>query len=235
MRAFLAGLLLMAFGMNATAALEARDLNGDGTVDAYYDSSLGITWLQDANYLATLFPGDSNPWAGPGSTGGAGDSWAAQVDIYGTTGWRLPNAMASLYCAQLMSQYGGAGQCGDSGDPAVSEMAHLGLITLGNGPGNVFNTGPFINYQPGVGFAAGYWTNVLPTPGAPGYPVPGFYYIHSDLLGDQFEGQEEFAAFVWFVHDGDIGSAVPSVPEIPTYLLMLTGLAVLGYRKLTIR
>ena len=30
--------------------LQARDINHDGTVDAYYDSELHITWLTDANF-----------------------------------------------------------------------------------------------------------------------------------------------------------------------------------------
>ena len=29
--------------------LQARDLNGDSVTDAYYDTSLNITWLANAN------------------------------------------------------------------------------------------------------------------------------------------------------------------------------------------
>jgi hypothetical protein len=29
--------------------LQARDLDGDGQIDAFYDTVLNITWLRDAN------------------------------------------------------------------------------------------------------------------------------------------------------------------------------------------
>ena len=29
--------------------LQARDIDGDGTVDAWYDTALDLTWLADAN------------------------------------------------------------------------------------------------------------------------------------------------------------------------------------------
>lgn len=45
----LAAELVLASGA-AQAALLGRDLNGDTVIDAYYDSTLNITWLKDANY-----------------------------------------------------------------------------------------------------------------------------------------------------------------------------------------
>jgi hypothetical protein len=37
--------------------LHARDIHGDGSVDAFYDSLLDVTWLADANhYLTAGFP-----------------------------------------------------------------------------------------------------------------------------------------------------------------------------------
>src|SRR5690349_11799993 len=33
--------------------LQARDINSDGLVDAYYDTALNLTWLADANFAKT--------------------------------------------------------------------------------------------------------------------------------------------------------------------------------------
>ena len=33
----------------AQATLQARDLDGNGVTDAFYDTTLNITWLRDAN------------------------------------------------------------------------------------------------------------------------------------------------------------------------------------------
>lgn len=33
----------------AQATLQARDLNGDAVTDAFYDTTLNITWLRNAN------------------------------------------------------------------------------------------------------------------------------------------------------------------------------------------
>ena len=46
-----AGVLLLPWAAQAT--LENRDLNGDGVVDAFYDTDLDITWLRDANVLVS--------------------------------------------------------------------------------------------------------------------------------------------------------------------------------------
>jgi len=207
--------------------LQPRDLDGNGTVDAYYEPAQDMTWLRDANYYATLNPIPLSPSIPLGQVTGASanDTWAAQQNIYGTFGWRLPDAMASVACAEYMQQFVGAGSCTDSGDPAISEMAHLGLVTLENGPSfaGPANVGPFINYQPGNGPESGYWTDVLPTPG-----FLANYYIHADLTGGQYLGGEYFNAFVWFVHDGDIGTPVSAVPEPSTLALCALGLGVLA-------
>ena len=62
----------------AQAALQNRDLNGDGQTDAFYDTDLNITWLRDVN--------------------GAGGNWyeevanAAAFSFGAYSDWRLPNS-----------------------------------------------------------------------------------------------------------------------------------------------
>src|SRR3972149_4947029 len=59
--------------------LQARDLDGNlSTAEAYYDTSLNITWLANANYA-----GDAMNWA-------SANAWAASLNFNGITGWRLP-------------------------------------------------------------------------------------------------------------------------------------------------
>ena len=63
MRKLIALGLLLSCGVAQSAAvsgqgtwettLQARDVDANGVVDAYYDTVLDITWLADANYVQT--------------------------------------------------------------------------------------------------------------------------------------------------------------------------------------
>jgi hypothetical protein len=59
----------------AQAALEARDIGNTGTTNAFYDTTLNVTWLDLAS--------------GPLSWANA-NTWASNLNIGGVTGWRLP-------------------------------------------------------------------------------------------------------------------------------------------------
>ena len=54
-----------------------RDINGDNIVDAFYDTVLDVSWLANANANGPM------NWA-------TATAWAAGLDVYGKTGWRLP-------------------------------------------------------------------------------------------------------------------------------------------------
>jgi hypothetical protein len=58
--------------------LQARDINGDGVTDAFYDTVLKISWLADRNVLGTRI------------TAASANIWARDLNVHGTTGWRLP-------------------------------------------------------------------------------------------------------------------------------------------------
>ena len=117
--------------------LQARDVNGDGIVEAYYDTAVNITWLANANAGAgSTFDNGLNPTDGRMTWVNA-NAWAAALNVQGVTGWRLPEMF--------------------SGSTTSSELSHMYCTTLGNfGPCNPLtttgrgswgftNTGPFTN------------------------------------------------------------------------------------------
>lgn len=88
----------------AQAALQGRDLDGNlATIEAYYDTVLDITWLQDTRYAYT-----SGYDADGYMTWDEARTWASSLSFYNpltqeTYGhWRLPevrpvNGVAFLY------------------------------------------------------------------------------------------------------------------------------------------
>ena len=192
--------LLGAFSMTAHAGvLQGRDLNSDGTFDAYYDTTLDITWLADANY------------AGSKMTWNDARTWASSLNIYGYTGWRLPT-MIDQYPSggtNCNKAYDGT-DCGYNVDTVgtdgtiYSELASMFYDTLGNlaiydtngkeqdGWG-LKNTGPFTNLQ-----ADAYWFGLIYTPdGDNSWDFnfrDGFQYAHN---------QSELK-YAWAVRSGDI-------------------------------
>jgi len=64
-----------------------RDINGDGTVDAWYDTSTNLTWLASAQEL----------------TYAEGVSYIAGLDVYGVTGWSWSNRLqiSTMYYVDL--------------------------------------------------------------------------------------------------------------------------------------
>ena len=87
------------------AALQNRDLNLDGTADAFYDSDLDITWLRDANVNGQM------DWANA-------LDWASNFSFAGHSNWRLPTSdqcinvcigseMGHLYYVELGNPTGG--------------------------------------------------------------------------------------------------------------------------------
>jgi len=195
--------------------LQGRDINGDSTIDAYYDTVLNVTWLKDANFAKTTsFPGADSlgrmNWADA-------NAWAAGLDVYGVTGWQLPSVL----------------------DTGKSQLGHLYRTTLGNALFNdVTNTGPFVNWQiksPDSAHSV-YWYNVPPVIGLDGSnSLSGFTrsFKFVDLpsnhqgtclrCGDDFSPQSTLG-HAWAMHTGDVAP----VPEPETYALMIIGLGALG-------
>ena len=196
------------------STLQGRDLDGNAaTFEAYYDTTLDITWLADA-YAA----GTTMSWA-------AANAWAAGLNVNGITGWRLPintpingSSYQTNFTTNATSDNGYADSAGwvdGSGNP-VSEMGHMFYVTLGNlgqcppdgGDGdpstcdNIFppgsgltNTGPFSNLQ-----SRRYWSGSALD--------PSFAWNFSFSSGDQARGIQAGTSAAWAVHPGDV-SVVP--------------------------
>jgi hypothetical protein len=227
----------LALGLSTTAQATLMD-RGNGMI---YDSDQDITWLQDANYAKTSGYDDDGRmyW----------DEAMAWVDglIYGGyDDWRLPTTTPT--------NEQGAGEWSNDGtdagynvDTSTSEMAYMFHDILGNG--SWFNTDGTRNYDgcpdeephcvqntsaDGVDIlnlehSAHYWSSteyaIYPDSMAwafsPGSGGQGAYYK------DKYDIFSSY--FAWAVRDGDVAAA--SVPEPGSLMLMMAGLAGLGFVK----
>lgn len=184
------------------STLQGRDLDGNlSTFEAYYDSTLDITWLANANYAGTTMT-----WA-------AANAWAAALNPYGSgiTGWRLPT-VTDIGTSGCNFAYSGT-DCGYNVDTSTGEMASMFYDTLGNlalyntsgsGPQagwGLTNTGPFSNVLPSF-----YWSA---TEYAPSISVAWLFGFGN---GGQYGGVKSFNGYAWAVHAGDVGASAVPVP-----------------------
>lgn len=210
--------------------LQGRDLDGNAAngFEAYYDTTLNISWLADANYAATIgWVSPSLGYGGGWMTIDEGLALLKTLDIGGVTGWRAPQ-LTDLgapgcpgYAAGTGYPFGGS-DCGYNVDPSSSEIVHLYSVTLGNhsvinpdgtrraqGDFGLINSGPFKNVQT-LGYGLG-------TPYA---ADANMIWAFNPSSGIQTPLSKASAGFGWAVHDGDVGA----VPEPQTYALMMLGL-----------
>jgi hypothetical protein len=190
--------------------LQGRDLDGNAAngYEAYYDTALNITWLANAGAFA--------------GTWDDAKSWATNLDVNGTTGWRLPTMVVTgaPSCSEVFS----GSDCGYNVNTNTSEFAHMFYVTLGNkaafdtsgnrvqsgwGP---TNTGPFKSVQPDP-----YWSG-LEYAGA----TDGAWTFNFGAGNQSFNYMGSVRS-AWAVHPGDVTA---SVPEPETYGLALAGLFV---------
>lgn len=210
------------------STLHARDLDGNGSTDAYYDTALGVTWLADPEYVVTSGQADFGRVTWTDAM-----AWVDGLTLGGYDDWRLPSTIdtGSIGCDH---SYGGT-DCGYRPDSASSELSHMFYVTLGNqgvdghagspatgteGIG-LTNSGYFDNLQQGV-----HWSGSA-------YVEPEFHWGFSTYNGLQgvFHPQYFPVAYAWAVRSGDVIAA--PVPEPETYFMMLAGLAfVCASRKL---
>lgn len=177
--------ILAAAGANAAGTwattLKKRDLNGDGIVDAYYDTTLNITWLY--NYSLAGNPSFMT-WS-------QATQWAGALNINGVTGWRLPT-----FNPNNCDWFNDARGCVLT--PAIgttNELMYMLVVTLGD------TKGPFTNNLPMQDIN---WFN-LTVSGQPdrayGYSYPYAWGINPYL--------KTTTAWAWPVRPGDVGTPLP--------------------------
>ncbi len=202
-----------------TTTLQGRDLNGDGIADAFYDTDLNISWLADVMYARTSdYSGwksqdEAPPMAGMGWL--TSKEWAAQLDIHGVKGWRLPKTNAeqaipkSIGCELKFSTFDFC--FNGSPLPSSSEMAHMYWATLGGAQ----NAGPFTNFEEGE-----FWSVTA-------YRNMGVMSFDMSNGGQYADPTAAYNFNAWAVHIGDVGV----IPEPGTYALLIAGIAALGLHR----
>jgi hypothetical protein len=193
------------------ATLQSRDLDGNGTVDAFYDTNLNITWLANAN-------------ANGFKTWTVANNWANNLLVGSIGNWRLPSMTDSGAVANWSN---GDTNAGWNVLTSSSEMASLYYDTLGNkafrdtngdiqsGPG-LTNTGNFQNMQ-----ANYYWS------GSSEFLDNSNAWVNNFDEGNQNAVNKYFNSYAIAVHDGDV--MVSNVPEPETYYILLAGLGLVGF------
>jgi hypothetical protein len=204
--------------------LQGRDLDGNALngPEAYYDTALNITWLTDANQAKT-----SGHDADGMMSWSAASAWAANLNIGGVSGWRLPTLVDSGTpgCTAIANS---GSDCGYNANTSTSEIAHMFYVTLGN-KGQISPSGAT---QSGFGLTnAGAFANLQTGPYWTGTEVPstGYAWFFGTGKGIQNVGQQGNAYFAWAVHAGDVAAATgvtSPVPEPESLALALAGIGV---------
>jgi hypothetical protein len=206
-------ILMAAFALLCGAAgaqdLQGRDLNGDGTVDAYYSASTNLTWLADANLYATLGgPPDRNPYGPSGAVLAAGDlrletarSWVDGLVVGSVDDWRLPVRVIE------------PGHVSSDSCPLQCEL---------QSPGTGFFPSE-LSFLQGV---TSVFANVMDGNYLTWTPAMTWQELRNIANGGSVTSDETslIHGYVLAVRTGDAGAPVTPVPEPSTWALMVVGL-----------
>jgi len=211
--------LCLAFS-SAEATLVGRLPATSGGTDfqAYYDTVTNLTWLADANAIAgTAFDDGADATDGR-ATWASASAWAAQLNVNGVTGWRLPETVQPDPTCEFAS---GSGWWG--GNCTGSEMGNLYYNVLGNSAGGTAtqNSGPFSNVT--TPLDSNYWSST-------NWIGPGAAWFFNMKTGAQFHQGSLNRSLAWAVHTGDVG-VVPVPAAVWLFGSGLMGLFGVARRK----
>jgi len=201
--------------------LQARDLNDDGQVDAFYDTDLNLTWLRDANYArSSSFNTDGFMTWDVANVNWIG-SLNADGGLFGYTDWRLPTILQPDFTCNTSYDFGPPYGVKSVGSNCTGgEMGHLWYVDLGNTSG-LTNTGGFDHFQYSY-----YWTGSRYGP--VGTQQAFFFSGGEGYQNTNYVGWEFFAMAV---RPGDIANAVPEPESLLLALTALAALVVGGRRR----
>jgi hypothetical protein len=207
--------------------LQPRDLNRDGIVDAWYDTSQDLTWLAKVSPL-----GDQASWQET-------LSYIDHLALGGYQDWRLP-IMAPANGTSWIRDFSWNGDTDYGYNNTRTEFGHLFYVTLGNkapcapgsiveeqlcidpwpaSPGDRRNTGPFELTLPP-------WQN-----GSFWMSIANGGYAAADFNGFQIvcslcDNTISLGAGFFVVRNGDV--QVPAIPEPGVGWLALSGVVVMA-------
>jgi Protein of unknown function (DUF1566) len=205
---------------NWETTLQARDLDANGSVDAYYDTLANITWLANFNTNGLMDWNTAN-------------TWATTSSFFGVNGWRLPTVNETLV---LGCETDLAGQLCRYNIALNTDMGHLLYVTLGNpvlctpfaSIGNcppstspIFNTANLLNFEQSF-----YWS---------GTPVftqdsPSAWAVQTQPNASptfMIATNKSEARYAVALHLGDVGAPVPLPPTAALMALMFGAMALL--------
>lgn len=182
------------------STLQARDLDGNGQTDAFYDQTLNLTWLRQTLVGGPLSLVAARSWA---------SDWASGLDFGGYADWRRPTTVDTLGASSEMTRLlyttlGNKAFCDTIGDCPQTGWA-------------LSNTGDFQNLQSVVESTGTTTADVCAGAGGALMQLVCFgaqdVYLRREVL------------YALAVRDGDVPAVIP---EPGTYALMLAGLGLLG-------
>jgi len=224
---------MVAAGILVSGAAQAALIDRGGGL--IYDTTLNVTWLQDANYAKT-----SGYDADGKMTWSQANTWAANLVYGGFSDWRLASNTPVGAAWNYNYATNGSTDVGYNITSPHSELSYMYYVNLGlhgyytpagaydptfgiygNGAGGgQANVGLVNNLQ-----SYYYWSGTEYAP----LPASSAWLFYTDF-GAQGYGLQSDTLYAWAVRPGDV-AAPPSVPEPATLVLTLAGVAMAGLAK----